>query len=174
MADGSTPFKPVLIFYGKGTVAKKEKYDDRVDVHFNDTAYNNEDLFHKWLRDIYQPYVAQHADGNEESLIVMDAAAFYKKEIILNFIRNSEPPMTTALIPPGLTSLVQPLDTAVTGPFKKLLQEEADVYIENLENEGRITNFWAIKDRRIMAIIIVARAWERLRGDLDLIKQSFV
>jgi hypothetical protein len=82
--------------------------------------------------------------------------------------------MTTAFVPPGLTSLVQSLDTAVNGPSKKLLQEKADVYIEKLENEGRMSNSWAIKDRRIMAIIIVARAWKRLRGDLDLIKQSFV
>jgi hypothetical protein len=29
--------------------------------------------------------------------------------------------MLTALIPPGLTSYLQPLDTAVNGPFKKLL-----------------------------------------------------
>jgi hypothetical protein len=174
MADGSTPFKPVVIFRGKRTVAKKKKYDDRVDIHFNNTTYNNEDLFHTWLRNIYQPYVAQHANSNEESLIVMDAAAFHKTETILNFIRNSEPLITTALIPPGLTSLVQPLDTAVNGPFKKLLQKEADVYLEELENEGGLPNSWAVKDRRIMAIIIVARAWERLKEDFDLIKQSFL
>jgi hypothetical protein len=66
--------------------------------------------------------------------------------------------MTTALIPPGLTSLVQPLDTAVNGPFKKLLQEEANVYMESLENEDRISDSWAIKDRREMATVIVARA----------------
>jgi hypothetical protein len=53
MADGSTPFKPVVIFYGKRTVAKKEKYDNRVDMHFNNTAYNNKNLFHTWLRNIY-------------------------------------------------------------------------------------------------------------------------
>jgi hypothetical protein len=104
----------------------------------------------------------------------MDAAAFHKTEIILNFIRNSEPPITTAFIPSGLTNLVQPLDTAVNGPFKKLLQKEADVCLEELENEGRLPNSWAVKDRRIMATIIVARAWERLKEDLDLIKQSFL
>jgi hypothetical protein len=174
MADGSTPFKLVVIFHGKGTVASKENYDDRVDVHFNDTAYNNEELFHTWLRDIYQPYVAQHAHGNEESMIIMDAASFHKTETILDFIRHADPPMTTAPIPPGLTSLVQPLDTAVNGPFKKLLQEEADIYIEKLENEDRMPNSWAIKDRREMATVIVARAWERLKSNLTLIQQAFI
>jgi hypothetical protein len=45
--------------------------------------------------------------------------------------------MLTALIPPGLTSYLQPLDTAVNGPFKKLLQQTADEYIERLEKEER-------------------------------------
>jgi hypothetical protein len=35
MADGSTPFKPVIFFHGKGTLAKREHYDERVEVHFN-------------------------------------------------------------------------------------------------------------------------------------------
>jgi hypothetical protein len=52
MADGSTPFKPVFIFQGKETVAKREHYDDRVDVHFNETAYNK-NLFRKWLKHTY-------------------------------------------------------------------------------------------------------------------------
>jgi hypothetical protein len=33
-------------------------------------------------------------------------------------------------------SLLQPLDTAVNGPFKKLIQKEADIYIEELETKG--------------------------------------
>jgi hypothetical protein len=82
--------------------------------------------------------------------------------------------MTTALIPPGHTSLVKPLDTAVNGPFKKLFQEEADIYMEELETEERMPDSWALKDRRIMAIVIIARAWKRLREDFDLIKQAFV
>jgi hypothetical protein len=174
MANGSTSFKPVIIFYGKGTVATRENYDERVEVYFNETAYNNEKLFHAWLRDIYQPYVTQQAYNNEESLIVMNAALFHKTENILDFIRNSEPSMTIALIPSGLISLVQPLDTTVNGPFKQLFREEADIYIEELENEGRIPDNWDVKDRRIMATIIVARAWDRLRANTNLIKQLFL
>jgi hypothetical protein len=118
MADGSTPFKPVIIFHGKETVAKREHYDERVEVHFNETVYNNEELFYSWLRDTFEPYVAETAEAGFTSLIVMDAASFHKTEAILDFIRNSEAPMTTALIPSGLTSLLQLLDTAVNGPFK--------------------------------------------------------
>jgi hypothetical protein len=121
MADGSTSFKPVVVFHGKGTVVKRETYDERVEVHFDETAYNNEELFHNWLQNIYQPYVARTACGSEESLIVMDAAAFHKTETILQYIKQCKPKIRTALIPSGLTSLVQPLDTAVNAPFKKLL-----------------------------------------------------
>jgi hypothetical protein len=136
MADGSTPFKPVIIFHGKGTVARREHYDNRVDVHFNETAYNNEDLFYTWLQNIYQPYVTQQACGIEESLIIMDAAAFHETEAIRTFIKQAQPPIRTAIIPPGLTSLVQPLDTAFNGPFKQLLHEEVDLYLEELEKRG--------------------------------------
>jgi hypothetical protein len=30
MADGNTSFKPIVIFYGKGTVAKREIYNSRI------------------------------------------------------------------------------------------------------------------------------------------------
>jgi hypothetical protein len=46
MADGSTLFKPVVIFHNKGTVTNRENYNNRVDVHFNNTTYNNKELFH--------------------------------------------------------------------------------------------------------------------------------
>jgi hypothetical protein len=93
----------------------------------------------------------------------MDAASFHKTEAILDFIRNSEALMTTALIPPGLTSLLQPLDTAVNGPFKQLLQEEADIYVCELIDSGKMPDSWTLRDRREMATVIVGRAWERLQ-----------
>jgi hypothetical protein len=89
MADGSTPFKPVVIFYGKGTIAKRENYNERVEIHFNETAYNNKELFHSWLRDTFEPYIAGIIEAGETSLIVMDAASFHKTEGILIFISQS-------------------------------------------------------------------------------------
>jgi hypothetical protein len=100
--------------------------------------------------------------------------SFYKTEAILDFIRSSKAPMTTALIPSGLISLVQPLDTAVNGPFKQLLQEEADIYVCELVETGKMPDPWTLRNRREMATVIVGRAWERLQKDPDLIKRAFL
>jgi hypothetical protein len=82
--------------------------------------------------------------------------------------------MTAAFIPPGLTSLVQPLDIAVNGPFKNLLQEKVGVYLEELEERGMLPSPWTLKDRRKMTIVIVGRAWKRLKADTGMIKQAFL
>jgi hypothetical protein len=174
MADGSTSFKPVIIFHGKETVAKRERYNEKVEVHFNKTAYNNKELFYNWLKNNFEPYIAETAEADETSLIVMNAASFHKTEAILDFIRNSKAPMTTALIPSGLTNLLQPLNTAVNGPFKQLLQKEADIYICELVDTGKMPDPWTLRDRRKMATIIVGRAWERLQKDPELIKRAFL
>jgi hypothetical protein len=175
MANGDTPFKPVLIFHGQGTIITKKQphYDPRVDVYFNPIAYHNEEIFLEWLEDIYQPYIASQAGEGEESMVVMDAAAFHKTPPIMKFLRKAVPPIFTAFIPPGLTSHLQPLDTAVNGPFKKLLQQAADEYIKQLESEKRLLKVWLIGDRRVMATYIVAMAWAHLSADKELIRKAF-
>jgi hypothetical protein len=176
MANGDTPFKPVIIFHGQGTVLAKEQpyYDPRVEVHFNPTAYHNEEMFLQWLEDVYQPYIAKNAHDREESLVVMDAAAFHKTPAVMKFIDEAQPTMLTALIPPGLTSYLQPLDTAINGSFKKLLQLAADEYIEQLEKEEHLPDVWSIRDRRIMATHIVAIAWAAMQADRELFRKAFL
>jgi hypothetical protein len=104
----------------------------------------------------------------------MDAAAFHKTEAILDFIRQFRPLMTTAFISLGLISLVQPLDTAVNGRFKNLLQEEVGAYLEELEEKGMLPSPWTFKDRRKITTVIVGRAWERLKANTGMIKQAFL
>jgi hypothetical protein len=125
MANGDTPFKPVVIFYGKRTVASRENYDPRVDIHFNETAYNNEKLFSQWLKDVYIPY----ANGNN-SMTVIDVATFHKTEDILGLLKSNN--ILPAMIPPGLTNLLQPLNTAINGFFKKQLQIQSEAYLGKL------------------------------------------
>jgi hypothetical protein len=160
MANGNTPFKPVLIFHNQGTIITKKQphYDPRVNVYFNPTAYHNKEMFLEWLKDTYQHYIANQAGEGEKSMVVMDATAFHKTPPIMKFLRKAVPPILTALIPPGLTSHLQPLDTAVNSPFKKLLQQAADEYIKQLKSEKRLPKVWSINDRQVMATHIVAMA----------------
>jgi hypothetical protein len=110
MANGDTPFKPTVIFHGRGTVLKREKpyYDPRVEVHFNPTAYHNEEMFLRWLENVYQPYIANHASGKEGSLVVMDAAAFHKTPAVMKFLHEAELLCLQPLSLPGLRATFSP------------------------------------------------------------------
>jgi hypothetical protein len=85
-------------------VKKQPRYNPRVNVYFNPTAYHNEEMFLKWLKDTYQPYIASQTGEGEESMMVMNAAAFHKIRPIIKFLHEAIPFMLTALILPGLTS----------------------------------------------------------------------
>jgi hypothetical protein len=68
----------VVIFHGKGTVASRERYDPRIKIYFNKTAYNNEKLFLDWIQQVYIPYI-----NDEDNIMVIDVAIFHKTEDIL-------------------------------------------------------------------------------------------
>jgi hypothetical protein len=79
-ADGISRIPPKIIFHGSETGPIREKeshlYHHGVTVEFNKTAYNNEDLFTKFI-DIE---LARVLDCKEDNLLVMDVAAFHKTE----------------------------------------------------------------------------------------------
>ncbi|KZL84919.1 pogo transposable element with krab domain-like [Colletotrichum incanum] len=107
-ADVIQRILPRLIFHGKPSSLgcqtegnEGSKYSSQITFEFNDTAYNNEYLL----------------DAGQEYLLVMDVAAFHKTPSILSRLRTNH--ITLSLIPPGTTSLLQPLHTAVNKPFKQ-------------------------------------------------------
>jgi hypothetical protein len=130
-------------------------------------------MFLEWLEDTYQSYIASQAGEGEESMVVMDAAAFHKIPPIMKFLRKVVPFMLIAFIPPRLISHLQPLNTAINGPFKKLLQQAANKYIEQLESEKRLPEVWSIADRPVMVIHIVAMAWAHLSANKELVRKAF-
>ena len=66
-------------------------------------------------------------------LLVMDVASFHKTDHIKQCLKELK--ITLALILPGLTSFLQPLDTAVNAPIKLWLQEFTDTYITEKERQ---------------------------------------
>jgi DDE superfamily endonuclease len=132
-ADGVPRIQPKLIFHGKATneggkIEEREShlYHKGVTVHFNSTVYNNEELTIQWIKSELIPSLKPKAQ--DEVLLALDAAAFHKTPAILQKLRNNY--IVTALVPPGCTRLLQPLDTAVNKPFKDLLQEQTELYTD--------------------------------------------
>ena len=66
--------------------------------------------------------------------MAFDTAAFHKTPAILQKLRDNY--IIPALVPPGCTGLLQPLDTAINKPFKELLQEQTELYINAWEDAG--------------------------------------
>ncbi|KAM5357374.1 hypothetical protein ACJZ2D_016337 [Fusarium nematophilum] len=133
---------------------------------YNETAYNNEDLFLQWMKDELPVVQGESRDF----LLVMDVASFHKTNNVKALLREMN--ITPAPIPPGLTSMLQSLDTAINRPFKDWLREETELYIEEREKRG-LTE-WTVSEKRIMTTWVVARAMERLRNRPDLVEKAFI
>ena len=69
-------------------------YNNEITIAFNDTAYNNEDLFETLIDEEYCPILTGH-----DNLLVMDMATFHKTPSILKKLRENH--VMTAFIPSG-------------------------------------------------------------------------
>ncbi|EEU38504.1 uncharacterized protein NECHADRAFT_88606 [Fusarium vanettenii 77-13-4] len=175
-ADGEFRLRPTIIFHGTPTDEGGQNYEKEqhlyspdVDVEFNKTAYNNEELFSSWIDNKLLPLIK---DEEEDILLVMDAATFHKTEGIKKKLRDNG--ISLALIPPGCTSLLQPLDTAINAPFKRWLQEATDEYIEQIEREKGEDFKWSVSDKRVMVTHVVASALKRLSAKSEMVKKAFL
>ncbi|KAM4062954.1 DDE superfamily endonuclease [Hirsutella rhossiliensis] len=171
-ADGIQRLKPKVIFHGApppfGRIMQDEGhlYSPEVTVEFNETAYNNEELFKDWIRDELAPIVSR----NDDFLLVMDVASFHKTDDVLHQLRQHK--VVTALIPPGCTSLLQPLDTAINRPLKDWLRDATDEYVS--EREARGLTMWSIREKRIMTTFVVASAVRTLESRAELVQKAFL
>ncbi|KAJ0132999.1 Uncharacterized protein HZ326_23936 [Fusarium oxysporum f. sp. albedinis] len=170
--DGVCRLEPTIIFKGspsdKSRIFKDEgnQYAPGIRVIYNEHAYNNEDLMESWLKED----IPTVKSATEDFLLVMDAASFHLTDRIKVEVRRQL--LTSALIPAGCTSLLQPLDTTINRLFKQFYREEMDIY--ELEEERKGKTYWTISERRIMTTWIVHRAWERIKKERDIIRDSFL
>ncbi|KEY68826.1 hypothetical protein S7711_09825 [Stachybotrys chartarum IBT 7711] len=136
LGDGRHRLKPKLIFHGMppptGRILQEEGhlYSPDVTIEFNETAYNNEELFKRSIEEELQNIL-----GQEELLLVMDVVAFHKTRGILDCLRDHR--VICAFIPGGCTSLLQPLDTTINRPFKDWLLDATEEYVMQREAEGK-------------------------------------
>jgi DDE superfamily endonuclease len=167
-----------LIFHGKpteegGKIEEHEKhlYNKGVTVYFNDSAYNNEQLTMEWLDTELIPEFKPTAQ--DRLLLALDTATFHKMPAILQKLRDNY--IIPALVPPGCTGLLQPLDTAVNKPFKELLREQTELYMDLQEEAGDCPDKWTVSQKRVMVTHVVTEAWDQFcREKKSLIQKSFI
>ncbi|RPA95474.1 hypothetical protein L873DRAFT_1845941 [Choiromyces venosus 120613-1] len=194
-ADGVARIRPKVIFHATSgdNIRQREGHlwHNGVTVEFNNSAYNNEELFLKFIETELLPALqnthvaastgptSQHSSTEpnhqpyHESLLLMDVAGFHTTETVLEKLHSAQ--ITTSLIPSGCTGLLQPLNTAVNKPFKSFLREFTDTYIDSQRNSNPLApEKWTTSDKRVMVTHVVAEAWAAFTSEkAELIRKSF-
>jgi len=167
-ADGIPRVPPMVIFRGTGTRLGREKlrYHPEVLVEFNPTAYMNEVLFEKYIRNYLIPVLE-----GRPTLFALDLMGSHKTPAILDLFRQND--ITPSIIPAGCTSLVQPLDISINKPFKGLMQDLTDERIFELESVDEFEK-WTVGDRRVMTTECVGNAFSQFHNEkAEVIRRSF-
>ncbi|CAG8676820.1 2665_t:CDS:1, partial [Paraglomus occultum] len=76
-------------------------------------AWVDEDIMAYWVHHMWRPWMR----NTTPNLLVADVHRAQKTNKILNMLRECN--TTVALVPPGCTSLVQPLDVSFNAQFKQ-------------------------------------------------------
>ena len=173
-ADGIPRVKPIVVFRGKDlriTPTEKALWDSRVHVVFQDNACVNEDIFLWWIEHAWKLSCMSIFDKSQK-LLVLDVHQAQKTELVKATFKNCRTSM--AMVPPGCTSLVQPLDVSINKPFKQYLEEASEEHYYNNTTswmEGKIS----AKERRILMSKWVVDAWDKIcHQNKESIKRSFI
>ena len=110
-ADGRK-LPPYVVF--KRKTMPKEKLPNGVIVRVHPKGWMNEELVDDWLRCVWGRRVAGLT--RRRSLLVLDAFRCHKTEGVKETMRKMNTDL--AIIPGGMTSLLQPLDVSMNKPFK--------------------------------------------------------
>ena len=79
---------------------------------------------------------------------------------------------TLVLVPPGCTSLVQPLDVVVNGQFKQIVDRlQTEHMQQNLEQY--VNNSFSASQRRVLITGWVGAAWAEVCRNKDALKRGF-
>ena len=137
------------------------RYDPRVAIRWNESAYANAGLLVNWIQEFLV-----HALPSGPRLLTLDVARFHSTDEVLTTLRSNN--ITPSMIPPGCTGLVHPLDVSVNKPFKNLLRNILEDSLDTYEaqhqvnlRELRQTDTTAIAERRILVTHAVGEAWEK-------------
>ena len=156
-ADGEPRVKPLVIFRGKGkriTLLEKLRYDKRVAVTFQENAWCDEKVMDGWVRQQWKP------SCQGEMLLVADVHKAQKTEAITKLL-NEQCNTEIVFVPPGATSLVQPVDVVFNAPFKAAVDKAATDHLHS-NVEAYVRGEINASKRRVLLTKWIGHAWEEV------------
>lgn len=171
-ADGVSRVKPLVIFRGKGlriSQAKTRAYDHRVVVKFQINAWCDEQMMLHWCRHMWScPF---SPDFNDPKLLIADVHRAQTTDAVKNFL-TSQTKTHLVLVPPGCTSLVQPLDVSFNRAFKSVVERLQNEHMHN-NLEMYVNGTIPAAQRRILISKWVGEAWAEISRDKEMIRRGF-
>uniref|UniRef100_A0A803JWI5 HTH CENPB-type domain-containing protein n=1 Tax=Xenopus tropicalis TaxID=8364 RepID=A0A803JWI5_XENTR len=160
LANG-TKLRPVIIFKRK-TLPKKVKFPPRITVRPHVKGWMDEDGTKKWLEEIWNGRPGA-ALKKKPSLLVWDMFRAHTCDGIKELAKSSQ--VTLAVIPGGLTSVLQPLDVSLNKPFKDRVRKMWHEWMSS--GQARLTKVGNLMKPNIELIAKWVRdAWEDIPEDM--------
>ena len=159
-ADGEPRMKPLLIFKGTGQrIPEKEtrQYDSRVVVKFQKNAWCDEEIMVVSLRYMWNAR-KNFCGENRSKLLVYDEHKAQTSEKVKQIL-DRECHTILALMLPGATSKVQPLDVAFNSEFKRSVDHQATEFMAE-DPEIFLTSKLTDGDRRVLFTKWVGKSWQ--------------
>jgi hypothetical protein len=165
MANG-TKLKPVVIFKRK-TLPKNVKFVSGVIVQAHPNGWMDETGIQKWLHQVWN--CRPGAMMARRSMLVWDMFRAHITESVKKTIKDLK--SDTAVIPGGLTSVLQPLDVCLNKPFKDRLRKK---WIEWMtSSSATLTKGGNLMKPDIIAVVAwIKEAWDSI--PIEMVIKSFL
>jgi hypothetical protein len=148
---------PMVIFKGKRLPKDLPR---NIIVEMSEKGWMNEKLMQVWLNKVW--YYRTGGLLRKKNLLVLDSFEGHKTESVKNTYKELN--CIPAIIPGGLTSIVQPLDVCLNKPFKDNLRKKWNTWIMNEVSLTKNGNLKKPSYKLICEWII--QAWEEIPSQM--------
>lgn len=163
-ADGNK--LPPFIIFKRKTLQKKIIFPSNVIVRAQPKGWMDNGLVEEWLQEVWlkRPGVLL----NKRSMLVLDSYRGHLTNNIKDKLKDNKSDL--AVIPGGLTSILQPLDVCINKPFKQKLKQRYSNFMATTTHQ--FTPSGRIKKPSLELIVKwVIDSWDEI--DAEIIIKSF-
>jgi len=125
LANG-TKLPPIVIFKGK---QMPKNLPSGIVVLMHPKGWMDESGMKIWFNKVWKKRPGGNGGNKRKSLLVMDSFEAHKTDAIKNIALDNNTDL--AIIPGGLTSIVQPLDVCLNKPFKDRLRAKWNIWMSS-------------------------------------------